>query len=182
MSTSNWTNEIDEITEDFNQNFGELTADQLNWKPNAETWSIAQNMDHLIVINESYFPAIKSLHKGTYKTPFTGRFSFLVNFFGRFILKSVQPDTPKKVKTFAIWEPTQSEGYSDILSRFKAHQEELKQMILNSQDLLEKETVISSPANKHIVYKLDTVFDIIVAHERRHFGQAKEVLKKLKSA
>jgi hypothetical protein len=45
---------------------------------------------------------------------------------------------------------------------------------------LEKGTVISSPANKYIVYKLETAFDIIVAHEERHLEQAKEVLSVLR--
>jgi hypothetical protein len=32
-----------------------------------------------------------------------------------------------------------------------------------------------APAARVIVYRLETAFDIIVAHERRHFEQAKEV-------
>jgi hypothetical protein len=48
-------------------------------------------------------------------------------------------------------------------------------MIQSSSKLLEYKTVISSPANRNIVYKLETAFDIIVAHEFRHFEQAKEV-------
>ena len=48
------------------------------------------------------------------------------------------------------------------------------------KDLLEKGTVISSPANKNIVYKLENAFDIITTHEQRHLEQAREVLADLK--
>ena len=48
-------------------------------------------------------------------------------------------------------------------------------MIENSRDLVEKGTIISSPANKNIGYKLETAFEIIVTHEQRHFEQSKEV-------
>ncbi|WOD43598.1 hypothetical protein [Hwangdonia lutea] len=61
----------------------------MNWKPNAATWSIAQNMEHLIVINKSYFPVIDAVRKGNYKTPFTAKLVFLVSFFGKTVLKAV---------------------------------------------------------------------------------------------
>ena len=56
------------------------------------------------------------------------------------------------MKTFPIWEPAKSEISGDILSRFEKHQTDLKNLITGSKDLLEKRTVISSPANKNIVY------------------------------
>ncbi len=39
----------------------------------------------------------------------------------------------------------------------------------------------TSPANKNIIYTLETAFDIIVTHEQRHLAQAKEVLEMLKN-
>ena len=84
------------------------------------------------------------------------------------------------MKTFPIWEPSKSEISDDILERFINHQSELKELIKNSEDLLARRSVICSPANKNIVYKLETAFDIIVTHEQRHFEQAKEVLIELR--
>jgi hypothetical protein len=101
---------------------------------------------------------------------------FMVNFLGKMVLGAVQPDRKKKMKTFPIWEPTKSKVTSDVLTRFDLHQAELKHMIAGCSDMLDKGTVISSPANKNIVYKLEMAFDIITAHEQRHFEQAKELL------
>ncbi len=180
MNTERWTQKIDETTKGFKKSFGQLSAEQLNFKPNTETWSIAQNIDHLIVINETYYPVIKSLREGNYKTPFIAKLGFMVNFLGKMILDAVQPDRKKKMKTFPIWEPAKSEISADILSRFEKHQTELKNLIAGCKDLLEKGIVISSPANKNIVYKLETAFDIITTHEQRHLEQALEVLAGLK--
>jgi len=47
--------------------------------------------------------------------------------------------------------------------------------------LAEKRTIISSPANKNIVYKLRTAFEIIIAHEQRHFEQSKEAFETIKN-
>jgi hypothetical protein len=132
-------------------------------------------MDHLILLNESYFSIIALIRKGTYKTPLIGKFDFVVSFFGKSILKAVQPNRKKKMKTFPIWEPTKSEISIEILDRFKKHQTELKNIIVNSNDLVKQGSVISSPLNKNIVYKLDKAFEIIVTHEKRHFEQSKEI-------
>lgn len=177
----NWSVQIEKNTQNFVEAFGDLSIEQLNWKPGSGMWSIAQNIDHLIVINESYFPVIDSLQKGTYKTPFMGKFGFLVSFFGKSILKAVQPDRKKKMKTFSIWEPEKSEIPIGILDRFKTHQSELKTRIENSKDLVERGTIISSPANKNIVYKLEKAFDIIVTHEQRHFEQSKEIYEMMQT-
>lgn len=176
----NWNQELDQTTSDFQSAFGSLDSAQLNWKPNAQRWSIAQNIEHLIIINESYYPQFTSLKEGSTKPPFISKIGFLVSFLGKTILNSVNPDRRKKMKTFAIWEPSKSEVGGDILSRFQTHQSQLKEHINSLQSFVDQGAVISSPANKNIVYKLETAFDIIVTHEKRHLEQAKEVLEQLK--
>jgi hypothetical protein len=172
----NWTSALDKITNQSQTEFGTLTNEQLTWKPNSSTWSIAQNLDHLIVVNETYYPVLASLKKGRYQTPFIAKIGFIVSFLGKTVLKAVQPDRQKKMKTFPIWEPSTSQEHNDILKRFEIHQNELKQKIEEAQEFIEQDVVISSPANRNIVYKLATAFDIIVSHEQRHLEQAKEVL------
>lgn len=177
----NWTSTLGDISRQSITEFGSLTIEQLNWKPNLNTWSIAQNLDHLIVVNETYFPVLASLKAGTYTTPFIAKIGFMVSFLGKTVLNAVQPDRMKKMKTFPIWEPTASNVIGDILNRFQNHQNELIQKIEGARELVEKGVVISSPANKNIVYKLETAFDIIVSHEQRHLEQAKEILALLKN-
>ncbi|MEX1122522.1 MAG: DinB family protein, partial [Balneolales bacterium] len=122
MEPDKWIDEIDNITGRYKQAFGNLSNEQLNWKPNEKTWSIAQIMDHIVVLNETYYPIFDALRQGRYKASFMSRFGFMVNLFGNLILKSVQPDSRKKVKTFPIWEPANSEIKGDILKRFEDHQ------------------------------------------------------------
>lgn len=171
----NWIETIDKLTSHFVQEFSSLNEEELNWKPDPSSWSIAQHLDHLIVINHTYFPIIAALKARQYHLPFWGKFGFLVDFFGSVVLNAVKPEQPKKTKTFPIWEPASSTISSDILERFKAHQAELKHQIVSSEELLKNGTVISSPANRMIVYRLETAFDIIVVHEERHLEHAKAV-------
>ncbi|MEO1051772.1 MAG: DinB family protein [Bacteroidota bacterium] len=170
----NWLDQIDDITAAFTAQFNGLTTEELNWKPSNDVWSIAQNMDHLIVINESYFPLIQQLKSGTLKTPMLAKLGFVTNMFGKMILNASKPDRKKKIKTFPVWEPDQSH-IANIVERFAAHQKALKSEIEASGKLIDADAVIVSPANKNIAYKLETAFDIIVVHEQRHLEQAKEL-------
>lgn len=174
-----WILELDKITQDFEMHFSNLTQEELNWRPYPGDWSIAQNLEHLIIVNETYYPVLASLKNNTYKTPFIAKSGIIVSFLGKTVLKAVQPDRKEKMKTFPLWEPSYSEVHSDILLMFKNHQAELQQKIADSSDLVKKGVIISSPAKRMIVYKLETAYDIIVNHEMRHLEQAKEILRKL---
>lgn len=179
LKIESWISEIGRITRDFQEMFGNLTDEQLNWKPDEDTWSIAQNMDHLIVINSSYLLVLRCMRKGNYEPPFFGKFRFISKLMGKAMMKSVQPDRKKKTKTFKIWEPASGEKITDILKKFKAHQEELKRQIRKSENLLTQGAIIASPANRNIVYPLETAFEMMITHEQRHFIQAKEVWENL---
>jgi hypothetical protein len=80
-----------------------------------------------------------------------------------------------------VWEPLQSEVRSDIVQHFAQHQQKLASLMVASEDLVQAGTVISSPANRFIVYKIGRAFDIIVAHEARHLNQSREILNFLKN-
>lgn len=175
MDRRHWTTRLDYITEDFKNDFGSLTAEQLNWKQHAGSWSIAQNIHHLIVINESYYPVIEEIRSNRYAVPWIGRIGFMRRFFARVILNSVQPDRKRKMKTFPLWEPSSSTIGADILYKFEEHQNSLRKLITDSSDLLDKGVVLSSPANKNIVYTLADAFEIMITHEARHLEQARDV-------
>lgn len=180
MQHLNWPEEIDQNTHLVKELFLDLNEDQLNAKPNQNTWSIAQNLEHLVVINESYYPILKELHHKTYKAPLHAKLPLLVSFFGKFVFNSVAPDRRKKMKTFPIWEPSHSAVVAGIVDRFIQHQEELKKVMIEAHAFTANNVVIHSPASKVIFYELATAFDIIVAHEKRHINQAKELLELIK--
>ena len=91
------------------------------------------------------------------------------------ILKSVQPEEEKKIKTIAIWEPEKEPIDQDIVAVFTSHQTELKDILDRLSDHFNKGEVIASPANKNIVYKLEVAIEIIVAHEKRHLKHILEL-------
>lgn len=172
-----WQQRLDQNMADFKAAFGALDAEALNWRPDAKTWSIAQNMEHLIAINESYIRQAAHLHDPAYKPPFVGKIGFLVRFFGNMILQASQPETPRKMKTFPAWTPASDIVVgAELWPRFEQNHTDFKGVIEEATPLLERNMVIASPINRNFVYALDTAFEIIVVHERRHLAQAQRVL------
>ena len=173
--TDSLLQQMDQVTQEVKQLCTGLTHEQFNWKLTPDSWSIGQIVEHLCSINESYYPILDSVQDGSYKTPFMGRIGFMVNFFGNLILKSVAPDNHKRTKTLPLWEPSKSDVPNDVLDRFVESQEKIKQYIQALREKAAEGLVINSPANTNVVYKLDTAFQIIVDHARRHLLQAQEV-------
>lgn len=175
MKAEQWKKDIDAVTQAFAGSFQSLSEAELNWKPQANVWSVAQNMHHLMVINATYYPMIKRVREGKNALPAQAGWKWLVRWFGNFILKSVSPDRRRKMKTFPLWEPSQSQLPATMVEDFKKHQSELKEFIDSCTELIAAGTVISSPANRSIVYTLEAAFDIIITHEKRHLQQAIEI-------
>jgi len=179
MFYDRWTLHIDKVTADFLREFSSLTPDDLAWKPNSDGWSIAQLIYHLIMVNNTYFPVVNSLRSNQYKEPLLAKIRFIVDQSTKFIMDTVHSDPIHEMKTFAKWRPTHETDYENILVKLVQHQDNLKQLVTDSSELLEKQVIISSPGNRLILYKLSTAFDIIVAQEKRHFDEAIEVLRLL---
>lgn len=179
MDTRKWTSQIDEITDQFKAAFGTMGSETLNKKPSVREWSIGQNLEHLIVINNSYYPIPDKIRANNYKIPRVATWSFFAKMVGNMILGSVEQSRKRKTKTFPVWEPSEESNNPNIYREFIAEQEQLKAWIRSVDDLLESDVVIGSPANKNICYKLSKALDIIVEHERRHLNQCLEIKDRL---
>jgi hypothetical protein len=165
--------ELEKITEDFRFAFGSLTSEQLNWKPAAESWSIAQCVDHLIKSNDEVQPAIDAKLAGG-KNSFLESWSPLTGFFGGFLKKSLMKDSRKfKAPSKNIVPASNIEA--GIFDRFAENQKGVIESIRAMEKLDLDKTVITSPFVKVMTYRLSDGLGILVEHEKRHYRQAKRV-------
>ncbi|HEX8116680.1 MAG TPA: DinB family protein [Pyrinomonadaceae bacterium] len=155
--------------------FGGLSPAQLNWKPSAEQWSVGQCFDHLIVTNSTFFPDMERVAAGTYKSSLWGRVSPLSGFFARYILKALDPEKGRKTKAPRVFEPTQSAVAPDVIERFAAHQDDLAAHMRATSDADLRGLKVTSPVAAVATYSLLDAYRIVVAHERKHFEQARRV-------
>ena len=156
--------------------FGGLSSAQLNWKPAPDRWSVAQCFDHLITTHRLYLPLLRQLHAGAYRSSFWERRSPLSGFFGRLLIRSLQPENLKKMKTTSKAEPSASEIDGGIIERYRVHQDELITALHGIPAGVDpRTTIITSPLLSLITYSLDDCLTILVVHSQRHFGQAMRV-------
>ncbi len=166
-----------EVTREAQERFGELTARQLNWQPGASRWSIGQCFDHLLTANAGYLPIFEQALDGTLKRTVWQRLPWIPRFWGKLMIHTVSPETPRKVKAPKIFHPASSDVDGAIVRRFVEQQEQAVAFMRASEDVDSEQIIIPSPVTAVITYSLIDAFRIIVAHEQRHLLQAKRVME-----
>jgi len=164
------------IAEDIKKTFGNLSAEQINWKPKAEGWSVGQCFEHLIKANALFFPELEKIASEKRKNSFLENYSPLSSFFGNLLVKSLQKDGRKfKAPTKAIVPPSEIDAH--IVELFAAHQSELIERVKRTEKADWQKTKITSPFMKLITYTLADGFRVVVEHERRHIRQAERIVR-----
>lgn len=173
----NYHDRIDKVTQDYLSSFRDLSPEILDRSPAQREWSINQIVDHVNILNRSYFPIFEEVQTGKFSTPIIGNFRFFAKYLGRKILDSVKVNNPKKVKTAGIWKPSEKENHADVFQTFEQTQEELKAYIDGIDKWIRRDIVIHSPASRSVVYPIRDALNIIITHEERHYQQALSRLK-----
>lgn len=163
------------IANETNSTFGHLSSSQLNWKPGADRWSIAQCFDHLVTTNQGYFPIFDQILQGQRKTSLLERVPVLPSMWGRLAVKSLDPNTKRKLKAPRNIQPSNSDIDGQILKDFIGQQNHIVEYMTGMKELNLDRIVVTSPILAIMTYSLMDAFRIIVVHERRHFQQAKNV-------
>ena len=83
------------IADDARASFGNLSAEQLNWKPSAERWSVAQCFDHLVTANQLMLQSSESALAGAAGTVWQ-RVPVLPGIWGRMLIRSQTPGAGRK--------------------------------------------------------------------------------------
>lgn len=175
-----WLNKFDAITREFRDSLASIPGYKLSIAPDGG-WSIAQHVDHIIKVNESYFPAFDRILTGNYRQPGMAWCKPWVHFCGNMIYRAVKPTTSYKTKTFTVWEPGETVLTKNLWPRFEKHQARLIDYFNQLAPFVPEKVVLPSPANKYIIYTLEKVLMIIPAHELRHLNHALEIKKALAS-
>jgi DinB superfamily len=165
---------VNNIATETTTTFGQLTPAQINWKPSADRWSVAQCFEHLLTTNKGYFPVIDSVLAGQKQTLWT-KIPVLPKLTGKLLIKSLDPASTRKLKAPKRFQPAQSDIRSTVVYEFIYQQTKIVEAMKATEHLDLERLVIPSPISAAITYSLMDAYRIIVVHEQRHFQQAKRV-------
>ena len=173
---------LEKITQTTQALFGAASADQINWKPAPDRWSIAQCYDHMLTAHDLYFPIFERILVGEREFSRLRNFPLLAGLMGWAVLRSLESEAARLLKAAAVIRPSQSKIEVDIIDRFLAHQAELIRYARLMDELEVNQVIIVSPVNSRVAYSLEDGLKIIAAHEILHLNQARLVWELLAKA
>ena len=165
--------ELKAVADDARRDFGTLSATQINWKPSAEQWSVGQCFEHLIKTNRALFPVLEAAARGDRQSGLWERVSPLSGFFGRLVLRSLA--SKRKFPAPSALKPSTSDLDAEVIEQFVGHQGELTGLVRANEGTDLKGTIVTSAISPFVTYSMLDACRITIAHERRHFAQARRV-------
>jgi len=152
-----------------------LAEAQFNWRPAPGRWSIAQNLNHLNVGDLLVLPAFdRAIEQGRAQ----GRLSagpFHYGWFSRMAIASMEPPPRMRMTTPMKGSAGGHHRAADVLPEFARVRDLLAERVRRSDglDLARIRTI--SPVNRLVRLPLGAYFAFILAHNRRHLWQGRQV-------
>jgi hypothetical protein len=158
------------IKEHARQVTGELSTEQMKWRPAAKSWSVGECLEHLIISADLYYDRIEPLLENAQRTdtPQPWRSSVM----GRLLIKSVT--TSRRLKQPKRFRPP-PEPRTDLLDAFLKSQDRLSELIRKADGVNLTKTRLSSPVSRVFRLNLGDCFAVLVLHAKRHLRQAARV-------
>jgi hypothetical protein len=165
---------LDDMARETQVTFGGLDARQLNWRPDEVRWSVAQCFDHLVSANRLMSRAAEDALNAGRRTVWQ-RVPLLPGIFGRLLIRSQTPGAARKFTASSKAQPATSDIATDIITRVV---EQHRNAVARLQALEEHEaarTIMTSPFIGVVTYSVLDGWRLLLAHDRRHFEQARRV-------
>lgn len=171
----NCISELEKIPDIVQEEFGYLSENQLNWKPNAQSWSISECLNHLIISDSLYDETFQKIFtKYPKNSPDRDvQFSWL----GKWLINSINPSNSKKIpapKKFQV--PNASHwNKEEILNLYFNRVHKLSNYFSEFQGLDLNKIYLSSPALWILRYNLSSCIQLMIYHHQRHIIQGVKV-------
>jgi hypothetical protein len=152
-----------------------LTDAQFNWRPEPDRWSMAGCFDHLNVTARLYLPAIDAAIATAQAQNWQSQGPFVYPLFQRLFLRLSEPPPRVRLKAPASFRPAANKPTDMVRREFMDWQEKLGQRLVHADGLDLRRARHRSPAIGVFRWSLGTMFAVVLAHQRRHIWQARQV-------
>lgn len=165
------------ISIDKAEGFRKLSEKKLNYKENANEWSMLECMEHLNIYGDFYNPVIKESIK---KTTTTAGKTFKSGVLGNYFVNLIAPkEKLNKMKILNENNPLGSRLDKNVIDRFIDQQKESLELIEKSKNVNLSKTKTAISISKLVKLRLGDTFRFIKAHNERHVLQAENIIKKI---
>lgn len=171
----NWKSEIDSVTKGFKQSFADSTSEEMNYKATEESWSIAQIIAHIVLLNNSYFECFKEIQEGNHNSPTHENIESTAKSALISLMPFTSRDRLKRTNTWDIWQPPSGFIHRNVIQEFGESQHEFKRLIEGFDNSAISSGFIKYPGHLDLTFRLDDCISFLIEHEHRHLNQALEV-------
>jgi hypothetical protein len=149
-----------------------LSDAQLRWRPSDGGWSIADVLEHLCIVYDSYDAPLRSLIDGTEARHSEPGAPWAATLVGRMMVKSFMSD--RKLPAPKIFRPAPAPR-SAVLDEFLDRERDLLGRLERARVIDLRHSRLASPVTHLVRINLGDALGIIVHHARRHLGQMERV-------
>ena len=175
LSLADVTSGLEAVARETHAVFGSLDARQLNWRPTAAQWSIAQCFDHLLTANRLMFQAAEdAMDDGASRTVWQ-RLPVLPRVLGRALIRSQAPTATRKFVAPPRARPASSDIAAGIIQAFVEQHQGAVTRLRALDERHAARVVMVSPFIRVVTYSVLDGWRLVFAHDRRHFEQARSV-------
>lgn len=156
-----------------------LSDEQVNWRPAPNRWSIGECFDHLSKTAAGFMPHIDAAIEAARARSLTSRGPFVYPVFERFIARISEPPPRWRTRAGRAVQPSSGKSVNEVLGTFLQWQDRIGERLRQADGLDLRRARVKSPIPL-ITWSLGTTFAVMLAHERRHLWQARQVRKEMR--
>jgi|CXWL01.1.fsa_nt_gi hypothetical protein len=146
----------------------------LEKRPGPSSWSVAENLQHLILTAEAMLPlvddAVAKLERAGGKASRPSALGFM----GWMLVKALEPPPRMKSRTSKPFEPLATGDPLTLVDRLREANVKLAALIDRASGLATTSVKIASPFDARVKYNVYAALRITLVHERRHLWQARQ--------
>ena len=167
--------EIRYIRQDVIAIVANLGDSQFAWQPAPERWSIGECFEHLNLTAAAFIPAIDAAIDDARARNLRSDGPFVYPLFERLFVASNEPPPRRRFRAFKPYRPPARLSPDAVMTAFSAWQDRFVERIKKADGLDLRHARRRSPILPIMKWSLGTMFALVLAHERRHIWQARQV-------
>lgn len=151
-----------------------LTEERSAWPADADSWSVAQCLDHLATANRVYLRAMQPAAERALARGRRRRGPAKPGLIGGWFVRSLEPPVNPRFRTRAAAsiQPRPAPRLDDAVRQFLASQEDVRTFLRRFEGIDLAGVRFPNPFVRGVRFSLATGLHAIAAHERRHLWQA----------
>lgn len=179
------TQTVERIVETVKEITRNYDYELLAQRPDANRWSVLDNLEHLNLYNDFYLPTfVKTIDKGESKG-WKPRTNYRAGWLGTYLTNSMKPQgikIPNKMNTFKDKNPILVKVPANVVERFLQQHQQLLQILKRATKTDIQKLRMPTTLGPFPKIRLGDGLAFVIGHEERHLLQIQNTLADLKTA